>query len=96
MPQLAANFARPHTLSTWREEGARFRWDEHDPTSVERPILVIHGDDDRLVPPDVGEALHRLAPHSELWMVPGGSHMLPMTHVGPVADRITAFARAAP
>lgn len=91
-PQLGANMAAPHTRDTWRAEGEHFRW-ESDPSRVERPVLVVHGDDDRLAPLAVGEALARLAPRSELVVVKGGSHMLPITHAGALAERIAAFVR---
>lgn len=93
LPQLAANFAMPHTRRSFREESARFVW-EGDPSSIELPVLVVHGDADRLVPLAVGRTLARLAPHGELVVVPGGSHMLPITHPDLLAERIAAFAGA--
>jgi len=94
LPQLRANLAAPHTSRTLREEGARFSGDGLDPAPIERPILVIHGDDDRLVPLAVGEGLHQSAQRSELLVVEGGSHMLPITHPDLLADRIAAFTAA--
>jgi len=39
------------------------------------PLLVIHGDKDRILPPTFGVALYRLAREPrELWIVPGGGH----------------------
>ena len=55
---------------------------------------MIHGDDDRLVPLAVGEGLHQSAQRSELLVVEGGSHMLPITHPDLLADRIAAFTAA--
>ncbi|MCP5060496.1 MAG: hypothetical protein GY937_27680 [bacterium] len=43
------------------------------------------------MPASVGETLHGLAPESELWMVPGGGHMLPFTRVETLVERIAAF-----
>jgi 2-hydroxymuconate-semialdehyde hydrolase len=94
LPQLRANLAAPHTSRTMREEGARFTTDGLDPAPIERPILVIHGDDDRLVPLAVAEGLHRSAQNSELLVIEGGSHMLPITHSDLLADRIAAFIAA--
>jgi len=92
-PQLAANFAAPHTQETWLEEGARMTWDEAlDPAPVARPILVVHGDQDALVPLEVAEMLHERARASQLWVVEGGGHMLPITHADPVAKRVAGFA----
>ncbi len=89
--QVAANFARPHTRDTYRLEGADFGGKSWNTQALERPILVIHGDDDRLVPIAVGRALHDGARRSELMVVEGGSHMLPITHADLLADRIAAF-----
>lgn len=37
-------------------------------------LLLIHGDQDRLVPPAHAAQLHAAAPGSQLWMVPGAIH----------------------
>jgi pimeloyl-ACP methyl ester carboxylesterase len=57
---------------------------------LSQPLLLIHGDDDRLAPLAIAEWLHRHAPGSELIVVEGGSHMLPITHADLLADRIAA------
>jgi pimeloyl-ACP methyl ester carboxylesterase len=90
-PNLAANFARPHTPTSWLSEGAAM-WlaPLPDPAGLALPVLVIHGDDDRLVPVEVGRELARRAPHARLVLVPGGSHMLPITHSDLLADEIDA------
>jgi len=91
--QLAANFGRPHTLTTFRSEGRDLGGAaDLDPHPIDLPMLIVQGDHDRLVPPSVGEELHRRARHSELWVVSGGSHMLPITHAAVLAEKITAFA----
>jgi pimeloyl-ACP methyl ester carboxylesterase len=91
LPQLRANFAAPGTRRTFREEQAQFSLDGLDPSPIERPILVIHGDRDQLVPLAVGESLHDHARGSQLSVVKGGSHMLPITHAELLAERIAAF-----
>ena len=89
-PLLAANFARPHTATSWRSEGAALAGvPMPDPTGLALPALVIHGDDDRLVPVEVGRELARRAPNARLVLVPGGSHMLPITHAELLADEIS-------
>jgi pimeloyl-ACP methyl ester carboxylesterase len=65
-----------------------------DPSSIDRPILVVHGDDDWLVPMKVAETLDRLAPDSNLRVVAGGSHMLPVTHAEVLGGWISDFAAA--
>jgi pimeloyl-ACP methyl ester carboxylesterase len=52
------------------------------------PVLVIHGEDDRLVPVAVGHELARRAPNARLVLVPGGRHMLPVTHAELLAAEI--------
>ena len=53
----------------------------HDATDrlpeVTAPTLVIHGTEDRLVPPDNGRALAGLIPGARLHVVDDGAHMLP-------------------
>jgi pimeloyl-ACP methyl ester carboxylesterase len=95
LTQLAANFARPHTLKTFRSEGRDLGGEaDVDPAPIDLPILVIQGEGDRLVPLAVAEELHRRSPGSTLWVIPRGSHMLPITHAKALADRISEFARS--
>jgi len=93
LTQLDANFGRPHTLNTFRSEGKDLDGQaDLDPSAIDLPMLIVQGDKDRLVPLSVGEEIHRRARRAELWVVPGGSHMLPITHAAALADRIAAFA----
>lgn len=39
-----------------------------------RPLLLIHGDQDELIPLQHGENLHKAYPSSELWVVKGANH----------------------
>ena len=88
---LAANFARPHTATSWRSEGVAMAGaPQPDPAGLALPVLVVHGEDDRLVPAEVGRELARRAPNARLVLVPGGSHMLPVTHAELLADEIVA------
>ena len=92
MEHLNANLDQPHSLHAWRSEGAQIdREGEFPIAKVKPPILLIHGDDDRLAPLAIGEWLHRHAPGSELVVIEEGSHMLPVTHTDELADRIAAF-----
>jgi non-heme chloroperoxidase len=62
------------------------------PERVSRPMLVIHGTDDRLIPIRVAEDVHALsAGRSRIIRVRGGGHMLPLTHARLVAEWIIAF-----
>ena len=91
LPQLAANFQRLGTRAAWAGEGATFTWDGPDPGPIDRPILVAHGSEDVLVPLDVADWLHERSGNSELWVVEGGGHMLPVTHADSLTRRIVAF-----
>jgi pimeloyl-ACP methyl ester carboxylesterase len=55
------------------------------------PVLVLHGDDDRLVPLAVGRALAERAARGRLLVAEGGSHMLPVNRADWLADAIVAF-----
>jgi uncharacterized protein len=42
---------------------------------VKAPVLVVHGSNDSLIPPDLGRALYERAPEPKRWeLVEGGSH----------------------
>jgi pimeloyl-ACP methyl ester carboxylesterase len=91
---VEANFARPHTLESFRSEGRDLgREADLDPGPIDRAILVLHGEDDQLVPFSVAQEIHARAKRSELRAVPKAGHMLPITHVDLVAG---AIAEASP
>jgi hypothetical protein len=56
-------------LITQRFEAARHI------TRVRAPVLVVHGSEDRTIPPELGRALYERAPGRKRWvLVEGGSH----------------------
>ncbi len=83
--------ALPGTLDAFVWEAQRGRESGLRPEILKMPVLVIQGTDDNLVPPAVGEDLHRRIPQSKLLMVPHGSHMLPVTHADLLAHEIHEF-----
>jgi pimeloyl-ACP methyl ester carboxylesterase len=92
LPGLAANLAQTKTQIALSEEAAQIPNQElPNTTGLELPILVIHGDDDRLVPIDVARTLAQNNAHAELMEVPGGGHMLPVSRAAQLADRIASF-----
>jgi non-heme chloroperoxidase len=92
LPGLSANLARDKTQTALANEGASMpRGVGPDTTGLELPILVVHGDDDRLVPVAVGRRLAKNGARAELLEIAGGSHMLPITHAAQLADRIASF-----
>jgi pimeloyl-ACP methyl ester carboxylesterase len=92
LPQLAANFAQPNTRTTYLSEMMQLA--ASGPLEIEalgQPVLILHGSDDRLAPPAIANWLHAHVAHSELAIVEGASHMLPITHTELLANRIAAF-----
>ena len=55
------------------------------------PVLVLHGDDDRLVPPRSGEELAALIPGARLELLPGCGHVLTTDCEYEVAGAIGGF-----
>ena len=58
------------------------------------PTLIIHGDDDQIVPIDAaGRASKQLVPHAQLIVYPGAPHGLTETHKDQVNADLLAFVR---
>jgi non-heme chloroperoxidase len=89
-----AMLALPGTLDTFVWESQRGHAATLQPQLLRMPALIFQGTADQLVPPAVGEDLHRRLAGSQLVMIPGGSHMLPVTHADFLADHIHAFVSA--
>ena len=47
---------------------------ENRPDRIKAPVLIMSGNDDRLVPPDNSQILKELIPHAELYFYPGCRH----------------------
>ena len=45
---------------------------------IDRPVLVVHGAEDQLIPPSEAEAMHGALPDSRLELVPGAGHLVNM------------------
>ena len=59
--------------------------------SLKMPTLVIHGETDRLVPPDNGRIIARAIPGSRLVMLPRASHIYMTDQTEATASAIMAF-----
>jgi pimeloyl-ACP methyl ester carboxylesterase len=59
--------------------------------SVKAPTLVLWGEDDRLIPPRLGERLSRAIPGARLELIRGACHAVNEQFPEQVADRILAF-----
>jgi non-heme chloroperoxidase len=86
-----AMLALPGTFDALVLESQRGHAATLRPQLLRMPALILQGTADQLVPPAVGEDLHRRLAGSQLVMVAGGSHMLPVTHPDLLADHIQAF-----
>ena len=94
---LAANMVQAKTFRAFQREGERMvEQPPPDSAGLALPILIVHGDQDQLVPIAIGRTLARNNPGAELVEVAGGSHMLPLTHAALLADRIASFSAPPP
>ena len=62
---------------------------------IDRPVLVIHGAEDQLIPPSEAETVHAHLPNSRLELVPNAGHLLnleqPASFNGPVRTFLQSF-----
>ena len=63
--------------------------------AIDAPTAVVHGSNDRLVPPTVAEGLAAAIPDAGLRLVPGVGHLLPHDRPGEVADAVDRVAQTA-
>lgn len=59
--------------------------------SVGVPVLIVAGDQDPFTPPGVQHRMHELLPDSDLVMIEGGHHTLPLEFPERIADAVDAF-----
>ena len=68
-----------------------------DLAAIDVPLLVIHGDDDQIVPIDAAaRATARLVPHAVLKVYPGAPHGITDTHKQQLSEDLLAFVSAVP
>ncbi len=92
LPSVAANFSRPETVRTYKKEMFHpIDGDGFDPSGIDIPTLLIHGNQDRLAPVAISQYLVSAIPNAEALFIEDGSHMLPVTHAPLLADVITTF-----
>lgn len=66
-----------------------------DLKKFDKPTLIVHGEDDQIVPVDVGgRASKKLVPHAILKIYPGAPHGLTDTHKDPLNQDLLAFLRS--
>ena len=64
---------------------------------IAMPTLVIHGDKDTIIPPDMASTLAKANPKAEVWMVQGADHNTVRKVAGPeYSERIATFLGSLP
>ena len=63
--------------------------------TIKVPTLVMHGEDDPLLPVEGGRDVARLVPGAELQTIPGWGHDFPPQLVPTIVDRVSTFCKAA-
>jgi pimeloyl-ACP methyl ester carboxylesterase len=61
--------------------------------TMKMPVLLIWGENDRIIPLDQGETMHRLIPHSRLAVIPNCGHLAPNECAGQIAPTVVNFLR---
>ncbi len=79
-------------LTDWRAANAFDRM--HELANISVPVLVIAGTADALTPPKYAEYLHAHIPQSEILVLEGAGHMLPMERAAEVATAVRGFLAA--
>jgi pimeloyl-ACP methyl ester carboxylesterase len=79
------------TLTHTTRDGLFQSFLDHRLSEFNLPVLCIWGDDDKVVPLEVGKRYARLLPHSRLAQVPGTGHMLPWEEPDFMASEIIQF-----
>ncbi|MEO8442668.1 MAG: alpha/beta fold hydrolase, partial [Betaproteobacteria bacterium] len=62
-----------------------------DLPGVRQPVLIVHGEQDTVVPPGAAEYLQRTLPHAELEIIAGAAHAPFIAQPQAVAQRIATF-----
>ena len=64
-----------------------------DPADVRAPVLLLHGDEDRIVPPTHGRWLAAHCPDAELRLLPGESHVSVLTDAAGALEWLVSSSR---
>ncbi len=94
---VTEDLAASRSVPPPREDLQRYVAEGHDVAGrlgdIRRPVLVVHGTDDRVVHPDNSRLLSAGIPGAELLMVEGAGHLLHSERAGEVDLRIAGFLR---
>lgn len=82
------------SLAGWDAQVAAMRSFDPPPLyEVTLPVLVVHGTEDEIVPPDAGEQLAEGLPRGEFQPIGGAGHAVYVEDSGTVTDAIDGFVR---
>jgi pimeloyl-ACP methyl ester carboxylesterase len=60
---------------------------------LKMPVFIAWGAEDRIIPEDQAEKMHRLVPQSELDIFPGCGHLAPLQCAGEIGPHVVAFVK---
>lgn len=62
--------------------------------TIEPPVLVVHGENDPLIPFDAGRAIAKQVPHGALMAIPNAAHAPFLRHTKEITEKISSFSRS--
>ncbi len=62
--------------------------------NLSMPVLIIHGQKDKLIQPQHSEKLHKNIPHSKMVRIDNMGHMISAPHFAAISEEITQFINA--
>ncbi len=83
----------PGTLESMKQEMHQLNPASLEVSDIRVPVLILHGDADKMVPYEVGEKLVDRILGARLGTFEGAGHMLPLANTKPVALAIKRFTR---
>ena len=85
--------APPRRFAVIRQQGALEGWSKHDRiAAIDCPTLVLHGEDDGMVPPENGRQLAAAIPNARLQLISQCGHLPMLEKPQEVADSVLQFA----
>lgn len=63
-------------------------------SALSSPTLILHGDEDQMVPLDSGKLLHQLVPESQMIELKGAAHLFWITHLHDTVRPVAAFLKS--
>lgn len=60
---------------------------------LKMPVLIVWGAEDRILPVDQGETIHRLVPQSQLEVFPGCGHLAPEQCTAQIGPKVVEFVK---